>query len=110
MSKHEDYEGYDDWYDHGPGSESFKRACRSNPMMSMDEGGVLSTVVEPTKNKRIKTKKNGKNIMELLGALNRHLKADHKLSPTAHIPKGLLEEIVREGRRLYRYVEELESD
>lgn len=104
-----DYDSYEDWYDHGPGSESFNRACRSNPMMRLNDG-VLTTVVEPTKNKKIKTKKNGKNVIVLLDSLNEHLKADHKLSPTAHISKGLLEEIVREGRRLHRYVEELESD
>ena len=57
----------------------------------------------------LKTKKNGKNVIELLDSLNKHLKADRKLSPTARIPKGLLEEIVREGRRLHRYVEELEK-
>jgi hypothetical protein len=27
------YKNYDDWYDNGPGSEAFKRACRTNPAL-----------------------------------------------------------------------------
>jgi hypothetical protein len=32
MGGHKGYKNYDDWYDNGPGSESFKRSCRTKPL------------------------------------------------------------------------------
>ena len=100
------YDSYGDWYDNGPGSENFKREIRkgnlefiknhTNPLLSIGQ-------------KRLKTKKNGKNLVEMTEAMAWRLKDDVKLSPFVLMPKGLLEEAVKASRRLLRYVEELEK-
>lgn len=46
--------------------------------------------------------KKGDVLPELLDILEKHLNSDTKLSPYTIIKKGLLEEILREGRRFIR--------
>jgi hypothetical protein len=109
MSKDNEDNNVEDWYDNGSGSENFKRQIAAGELEFL-KNQPLPAFLAPLCKKKIKTKKNGKNLNELIEALSEHLDADHKLSPYAHIPKGLLEEIVRSGRRLLRYVGELEGD
>ncbi len=100
-----EYESYEDWYDNGPGSENFKRKIRQSEINFLKN----TPFPLPIGQKRIKHKKNGKNLSEPLDALQDKLKANVKLSPSILISKGLLEEVVKQGRRLLRYVEELEK-
>ncbi len=95
-----------DWYDEGPGSEKFKREIRQGNLEFMKKSTFFPW--SPGQ-KRIKTKKNGKNLGEMIEAISAELDANVKLSPSILINKGLLEEAVKAGRRLLRYVEELEK-
>jgi hypothetical protein len=98
MSKHDSYE---DWFDNGPGSEKFKREIRESELEFLKKRMFFP--LSPL-SKKIKHKKNGKNVCEMLDAIDRRLKENNE-----EIPKGLLEETVKIGRRLLRYVGELES-
>lgn len=100
-----EYESYGDWYDKGPGSESFKREIAKSEL-EFNKNRLAPMTIPP---KKIKTKKNGKNLGEVLDAIDFALKANVKMNPSILISKGSLEEAVRQGRRLLRYVEELEK-
>ena len=95
-----------DWYDEGPGSEKFKREIRQSNLEFMKKNTFFP--FNPV-GKRIKHKKNGKNLTEMIEAISAELDANTKLSPSILISKGLLDEAVKAGRRLLRYVEELEK-
>ena len=108
-----DYESYEDWYDNGPGSENFKRQIRQSEL----EFAKNSTFFpfNPL-GKRIRHKKNGKNITEMADALDRLIKANPdeytkmiKYTPMIEVPMNLLKELVKSSRRIRRYVEELEK-
>lgn len=107
--------GYDDWYDKGPGSESFKRAIERSNFEFLKSNVDFPMTIPP---KKIKRKKNGKNILEMAEAVDRRIKAtpDPNDSPKmikydakVEVPRYLLVEFVKSSRRLLRYVEELEK-
>ena len=100
-----EYNSYEDWYDNGPGSESFKREIMQSKL-EFNKNRLSPMTIPP---KKIKKKKNGKALVEVLDSIEKILKADVKLTSHTMTSKGLLEEAVRQGRRLLRYVEELEK-
>jgi hypothetical protein len=57
-----------------------------------------------------KVKNSNRALSEQIKALARQLDANVKLFPYISINKGLLEEIVKNGKRVSKYVEELEND
>lgn len=108
------YESYEDWYDNGPGSESFKRKIAQSNLEFHKRSPF--PIMIPTK--KIRTKKNGKNILEMVNALEKVIKAtpDPNDSPKmikheakVEADRGLLLELVKSSRRLLRYVEEFEK-
>ena len=110
----EEYESYGDWYDNGPGSENFKRQIRQSNLEFLKKSPFPMLIGQ----KRLKTKKNGKNILEMADALDRRIKATPnpddspkmiKHNPTVEVPRYLLDELVKSSRRLLRYVKELEK-
>jgi len=111
MSK---YESYGDWYDNGPGSENFKRKIEQSELEYIKHRKIPMVIGK----KRIRTKKNGKNILEMTDAVDKLIKAtpDPNDSPKmiryealVEVPRYLLMELVKSSRRLRRYVEELEK-
>lgn len=104
------YESYDDWYDNGPGSENFKRKILQGNAEFMKKNINFPLSIGQ---KRIRHKKNGKNILEMANALDRIMRS----SPTKYgekefvdgIPQNLMKEFIKSSRRLLRYVEELEK-
>jgi hypothetical protein len=98
-------ESYEDWYDNGPGSEKFKRELHENNVKTPFLLKVLN-------NKKMskKVKNSNRALSEQIKALARQLDANSKLFPHISINKGLLEEIVKNGKRVSKYVEELEND
>lgn len=101
----ENPESYEDWYDNGPGSEAFKRSIRGNNVKT-----PLFLKVLNNKKMSKKIKNSNKAFFEQIKALERQLDANVKLSPHININKGLLEEIVKNGKRISKYVGELEND
>ena len=112
--KMSDYDSYEDWYDNGPGSENFKREIAKSELEYIKHRKIPMVIGK----KRIRTKKNGKNILEMADAVDKLIKAtpDPNDSPkmikhhaTVDVPRYLLMELVKSSRRLKRYVEELEK-
>jgi hypothetical protein len=113
MSK-DGYDSYEDWYDNGPGSESFKREMMRSiaPVPLSIEKKIISkkplSLEKKSMSKKVKNSKRA--LSEQIEALGNILHANVKLSPHIMINKGLLEEIVKNSRRILRYVEGLEND
>ena len=103
------YDSYEDWYDHGPGSESFKREIAQSNLEHI-KNQKFPLVVGKPKTMSKKTKNSRRALTEQIEALNRHLKANVKMIPHININKGLLEEIVKHSRRILKYVEGIEND
>jgi len=104
-----EYESYGDWYDNGPGSEAFNRSIRQGELERIKKNPFPPVLGQPKK--LSKKQKSSRHVLtEQIEALNKHLKANVKLSPNILINKGLLEEIVKHSRRLLKYLEGLEND